>query len=117
MLFQLVKTHNGYINVVNNINNIEILSTPIKKLIFKNSSHKNLSINWNLDKKKSNCNHKIIEKIKVKSEKIKAILRIKTNLFPGINNKIKEPIKGNNINVNNKTFFVKLLQQVQKKIK
>ena len=103
--------------VVNKIKSIEILSTPKKKFIFKNSNHKNLSTNWNLDKKKSNFNHNITEKIKVNREKINATFRIKTNLFSGINNKIKEPIKGNNITVNNITFFVKLLQLLQRRTK
>ena len=74
-----------------------------------------MSINWNFDKKKSNFNHKITEKTKVNREKIKAIFRIKTNLFEGMNNKIKEPIKGNNIKVDNKFELNIVVKKVNSK--
>ena len=46
------------------------------------------------DKKKSNCNQRNTEAIKVKSVVINAIFRIKTTLSEGINKIKKEPIIG-----------------------
>ena len=100
IFFQLVNIHKGYINVVNNINSKLILSIPKKKLILNVSSHRHLLTNWNFDIKKSNFNHKYVDKRNVKSEQIKEIFRISIDALSGTNSKQNEPNNGKMIKLN-----------------
>lgn len=68
--FQLDKIQMGTINVVNNIKNNDIPSTPKLKFMFEKDNHDTLIKYWNLFVVLSKPIHKKVEKKNVKIEKV-----------------------------------------------
>ena len=80
MLSQLTNKHKGISNVVNKIKNKDNPSTPNEIDKLKIDNHSNELENWKEDVDLLKKTHKIREKMKVKQEKLKAII-FKYNLL------------------------------------